>query len=702
MRSQNNRPWCALALKSRGFVVEQAIASFVPISSWKATMAGDYPQEKFAHAALEAGSFWEQWQTVARKVTLPVQLELLRKTGRYEAFNLHHIPYYDREPAVWPVPDHLFWESDVAKWIEGACYHLQSQPDPEIQSHVDHLANLIEKAQQPDGYLNIHFVVNKPDERWTNLRDLHELYNFGHLIEGALAHQAQCGSDRLIKVMLRFVDYCCTVFGNDSGKLAGYPGHPEVELALLRLYHRTRYAKCLELAAYFLTERGKDGGQFYKDEQAKRGEHKHTIPGMMPKPYSFWYMQAHKPIVEQDTIEGHSVRAMYLLTAVQDLVVTPDTTRFVSTQQIEQLSAAAMRLWKSMVLTKMYVTGGIGSIKQWEGFSIPYSLPLGTDEGGCYTETCAGIGVLMLADRLLHERLDGDVGDVAERVLYNSSITTGMSVDGRAFTYVNQLASSAEEPCERFDWFECACCPPNVMRTFGCLQGYFFGSLSSRTSDLAIHQIFAGRIDYLGNKVHMRTNYPHDGQVNIRVEAISPSATIWLRVPGWARSTYTFSGDVQLVNGYIAIEKPGEYKLSLQLRPRLLYSHPDSGPSRVSLAYGPLIYCIEDIDNPWIDDLPEREQHFKHLCFDLPADPSQISVLGQDSDGIIKLRVAAAGYTLKVEDARGFASAFEQDKQPGFYEEAGQGHDLVFIPYFYRCNRKGTKGRMRTSLRVKP
>ncbi|KAI3478217.1 hypothetical protein L1887_59890 [Cichorium endivia] len=512
-------------------------------------------------------------------------------------------------------------QSDVAKWIEGACYHLQSHPDPEIQSHVDHLANLIEKAQQPDGYLNIHFVVNKPDERWTNLRDLHELYNFGHLIEGALAHQAQCGSDQLIKVMLRFVDYCCTVFGNDPDKLAGYPGHPEVELALLRLYHRTRYAKCLELAAYFLTERGKDGGQFYKDEQAKRGEHKHTIPGMMPKPYSFWYMQAHKPIVEQDTIEGHSVRAMYLLTAVQDLVVTPDSTRFVSEQQIEQLSAAAMRLWKSMVLTKMYVTGGIGSIKQWEGFSIPYSLPLSTDEGGCYTETCAGIGALMLADRLLHEKLDGDVGDVAERVLYNSSITTGMSVDGRAFTYVNQLASSAEEPCERFDWFE---------------------------------------------------------------------------------STYDFPGDAQLVDGYIAIQRPGEYELTLQLKPRLLFSHPDSGPSRVSLAYGPLIYCIEDIDNPWIDDLPEREQHFKHLCLDLPAEPSQISVLEQDSDGIIKLRVAAAGYTLRVDDAQGFASAFEQDKQPGFYEEAGKGRDLVFIPYFYRCNRKGTKGRMRTSLRVKP
>ncbi|SPO29091.1 related to DUF1680 domain protein [Ustilago trichophora] len=666
-------------------------------------MAGDYPQEKFIHASLERGSFWERWQSVARTVTIPVQLDLLRKTGRYHAFDLKHIPYYDRVPTIWPVPDHLFWESDVAKWIEGACYHLQSHPDPQIQTHIEYLVELIEAAQQPDGYLNIHFVVNQPEKRWSNLRDLHELYNFGHLIEAALAYQAQTGSHRLIKVMLRFVDYCCTVFGTDAGKLAGYPGHPEVELALLRLYHRTAYDKCLQLATYFLTERGKNQGQFYKQEQARRGEHKHLIPGMMPKPYSFWYMQAHKPIAEQDTIEGHSVRAMYLLTAVQDLVASPDSARFTTQQQLDGLAAAARRLWENMIRTKMYVTGGIGSIKQWEGFSLPYSLPISTDEGGCYTETCAGIGLLMFADRLLHDKLDGQVADVAERVLFNSSITSGMSVDGRAFTYVNQLASSHDEPCQRFDWFECACCPPNVMRTFGCLQGYFFGAIKGKQSDVAIHQIFAGQIDYLGNKVKIETKYPTKGEVMIRVEQLAPSATVWLHIPGWAQSDFTFSASgAELVHGYLPITSTGEYHLRFHIKPRILLSHPDAGPSRVTLAFGPLIYCIEDVDNAWVDELPEKEQHFKHLCVEHIGAVSKICVRAPGQDGVIKLEMPRSGYNLKVDDNSGFAAAFEQTHLPGFYEEPGQGRDLVFVPYYYRCNRPGTKGRMRTSLHVKP
>ncbi len=179
----------------------------------------------------------------------------------------------------------------------------------------------------------------------------------------------------------------------------------------------------------------------------------------------------------------------------------------------------------------MYVTGGIGSIKHWEASAFAFTSHH-TDEGGCYNgDVCWHWLAHVWPTRLLHDKLKGDVGDVAESSAYNSSITTGMSVDGKAFTYVNQLASSAEEPCERFDWFECACCPPNVMRTIGCLQGYFFGTLSSRPTDLAIHQIFAGSIDYLGNKVHIRTAYPHDGEVDITVETVAPSATIWLRVP---------------------------------------------------------------------------------------------------------------------------------------------------------------------------
>ncbi|CAO1639556.1 unnamed protein product [Sympodiomycopsis kandeliae] len=221
-------------------------------------------------------------------------------------------------------------------------------------------------------------LLNEPDKRWSNLRDLHELFNGGHLIEAALAHQQLTKSDPLIKVMLPFIHYCATVFGPASKGLSlAIQTTPEIELALLRLYNRTGDQVCFDLANFFLAERGAQGGKYNIDEQAERGEHPGLAPAMMPKKHSFWYMQAHQPIVEQQEFEGHSVRAGYLLTAVADLIALNQR------PNVGQFSTALRRLWKSMVETKMYVTGGIGSIKQWEGFSVPYSLPQWTDESGC-------------------------------------------------------------------------------------------------------------------------------------------------------------------------------------------------------------------------------------------------------------------------------------------------------------------------------
>jgi len=375
---------------------------------------------------------------------------MLKSTGRYKAFDLQMQEYYKAPMHVWPVPQHLFWESDIAKFVEGVCYFLQTQEDGKLRAEVDHLVNLIESAQQSDGYLNIHFVVCEPEKRWSNLRDLHELYNAGHLIEAAVAHYNLTKSRQFVNVMLRFVKYASCIFGREKGKKRGYPGHPEIELALLRLYGITQ------------------------DQQ------------------SYWYMQAHKPIKEQESIEGHSVRAMYLLTAVADLTLTSRG------EQHNDLKEALYRLWKNMCNKKTYVTGGIGSVKQWEGFaSTDYSLPNGYDEGGCYNETCASIGQLMLADRMQALGLDGiQVTDIAERALYNSSITTGMSVDGRAFTYDNQLASSPGNPCERQTWFECACCPPNVLRTLAVIGGYFWAPLQG--GGIAIHHPFDGTITHNG------------------------------------------------------------------------------------------------------------------------------------------------------------------------------------------------------------
>lgn len=584
----------------------------------------------------------------------------------------------------------------MAKWIEGACYFLHSHPDKALSNHVQHLVDLIESAQQPDGYLNIHFVVNEPEKRWSNLRDLHELYNGGHLIEAALAHHRLTGSNQFLKVMLSFVHYCATVFGPASkGLKPGYPGHPEIELALFRLYERTGDSTAYDLGRFFLMERGANGGQYYIEEQAKRGEHPELAPAMMPKKHSFWYMQAHAPIVEQQEIMGHSVRAMYLLTAVADLVdlqhaSIPDGS--LQASEARDFDRALHRLWNNMVQSKMYITGGIGSIKQWEGFSIPYSLPQATDEGGCYAETCAAIGIVMVAERMLSMKLDGAIADVAERALYNASITCGMSADGRSFTYENQLASSPQDPCVRHEWFQCACCPPNVLRTLGILGGFFWSP--AREGGLAIHHYFDGSFEHDGTSVQIQTKYPWSGRVELSINSTAQDRPVWLRIPAWAHKDFTLSSrkpsDSNLHSGYLRLGS-GEHVLDLHLKPRLTFSHPYTGQDTVTMLYGPLVYCVEDVDHPW------EKNHFKDLCLPGDMDLSTVKAETRDDD-VTYLHVPKAGYHLRVSPD---AMANETSGKTEYVEDEGRGKDLTFIPYYYRANRKTDGVQVRTSLRVK-
>jgi DUF1680 family protein len=442
-----------------------------------------YPQKTFQNTTFADGFISRRREVVYRN-TLLYQLNVLKETGRYDAFRLKWHPSYNEKPNVWPVPNHLFWDSDVAKWIEGACYFLQWKENQEIDHAVKELVEMIGAAQQPDGYLNIHFTVVEPEERFSNLRDLHELYNAGHLIEAALAHNQHYQNTLLLSPILKYVDLLCTTFGPGLEQKHGYPGHPEIELALLRLYEKTGDERHLKLGRYFLEERGNPAGQngrhYYDVEGELRGDKENERPSYWPANRSYWYQQAHKPIVEQETIEGHSVRAMYLLTALADLDRLEGDGNSPKKRALD-------RLWSNMVDKKMYLTGGIGSQKQWEGFGIDYFLPLGTDEGGCYAETCAAIGVMMLAERLLQIDLDSKFADIMELCFYNA-VMTGMSVDGKRFTYINQLASSDKDLSKRAEWFTCACCPPNVTRLLGYIGGYLWSSkIDEEKKEVSIH-----------------------------------------------------------------------------------------------------------------------------------------------------------------------------------------------------------------------
>ena len=714
-----------------------------------------YPQENFFHTQLQPSSLVYKRREAVSVNTLLYQLDVLKRTGRYDAFKLRWQDVYSDTPNVWPIPNHLFWDSDVAKWIEGACYFLHKLQHPKILAAVHELVEFIRSAQQPDGYINIHFTVVEPGKRFTNLRDMHELYNAGHLIEAALAHHELFKTDALLEPMLKYVNLLHQTFGPNEGQIHGYPGHPEIELALLRLYRRTQDPKHLDLARFFITERGNPKGtkgqHFYEAEAAARGEDPRLRPSYWQSHDFLWYYQAHKPIVEQTTIEGHSVRAMYLLTGVTDLVHIERGDRH------QDLLSAVYRLWNNMVEKKMYLTGGIGAIKQYEGFGIDHFLPQGTDEGGCYSETCAAIGVMMLAQRALQIELNGSLTDIMELCLYNA-VLTAMSHDGTKFTYVNQLASSDKDLSKREEWFTCACCPPNILRLLGSISGYIWDWKPSTTAkaengpkmekmnghlqetesiNINVH-LFMPAIATVQTKggstirLEQQTEWPWKGDIRFSVQGakeLGVGIGFSIRIPAWADSwelnpslpsAVVSRGYLHLPQSYL--DSNPEFTLSIPLSVRLLTPHPATNQDTVSLARGPIVYCVEDVDNPFVDD------HFKSVVMSANPEITELEVQDeQTKDMYIGLSAHKSAGILNL---NGQSSSQEKDRENGLnghvdgeagrdptqsntrlqgwpslsqkellraHAQARMISELKFIPYYFRSNRGGI-GHMRVGL----
>ena len=657
-----------------------------------------YPQVTFKQTAFEKDSFWDLRRNAIRNSTIPFQLDMLKKTGRYDAFKLEWKPIYGDPPPSWPVPKHLFWDSDVAKWIEGAVYFLEEEKDSSINEAVGQLVDWIGKAQQPDGYLNIHFTVVEPDKRWSNLRDLHELYNCGHLIEAALSHHQHYGNDDLLDPLKKYADLLCKKFGPGPDQRHGYPGHPELELALIRLSERTGDIKYRNLATYFITERGNpkgvNGQHFYDVETQARGDHINMRPNCFPMARSYWYQQAHKPLLEQETIEGHSVRAMYLLTSVADMALYDSDFRKIYMPVLE-------RLWSNMVQKKMYLTGGIGAIDQWEGFGIDYFLPQSADEGGCYAETCASIGVMMLAERMLQLDLDAKYADVLELNLYNA-VLTSVSLDGKAFTYVNQLGSSDGNPSKREEWFDCACCPPNVTRLIGTLGGYVWTHREKgpSTVHINVHLYTSATLTFeaFGKRAQLvqRTKWPWVGEVEFElVPDETLDISLHLRIPQWADSWSLEPSlpGASITKGYLEIpsfwvKENTYFKLSIPIKPRYISPHFFTGQSVAAVARGPLVYCAEDVDNPWAPS-----DHFKTTILDTTIPLEEYYVRLADKEGWISVKAPNAARILRFNE--GSCSADWTGRT-----SISKPETVTFVPYFARANRGG-KGQMRVGLRTK-
>jgi uncharacterized protein len=547
-----------------------------------------YSPVNFADVSI-TGDFWrERLETVLTR-TIPSQHGKLEEVGILASLKLPK----PAPPLTIPRNLHgfttrIFWDSDVGKWIEAASYALAHRRDPDIEAKIDAIVDDLARAQSPDGYLNCWYDGREPDKRWTNLRDNHELYNAGHLLEGAIAYFRATGKRRFLDIMERAIDHIAATFGRGSGQKRGYPGHQEIELALIKLYRLTGDRRRLDLAAYFIDERGREP-HYFTQEALARGD----------DPAAYWaktyeYNQSHMPVREQTRMVGHAVRGMYMASAMADLAFELGDAG---------LKSACEALWRDVTTAQMYVTGGLGPDESNEGFTTPYDLPNET----AYAETCASVALAFWAHRMLHFDLDGRYADVMELALFNSALT-GLSREGTHYFYANPLESRGQH--RRWAWHVCPCCTMNVSRLVASIAGY---AVAASGDGVAFHLYggFETSVTIGGGKATFRERsaYPWSGDIRIEVEPETlASFDLKLRIPGWANgATAAVNGEAIALNpdrGYATVRRRWSFgdvvTLRLPMPAERLYSHPNvrMDVGRVALRRGPLIYCVEEADNP--------------------------------------------------------------------------------------------------------
>lgn len=561
----------------------------------------------------------------------------------------------------------VFQDSDFSKWIEAVGYSLAQHPDPELERIADEAIDVVCAAQYEDGYLDTFYIINNPKERFTNLRDHHELYCLGHLVEGAIAYYQGTGKDKLLKAAMRYADCVAEHFGNKEGKCKGYPGHEIAEMALTKLYDVTGETKYLDLAKFFVDERGKRPYYFTlerngKPEAENSSEHYH-------------YHQAHRPVREQDEAVGHAVRAVYLYSGMAEVAkYTGD----------EELLAACERLWDNIEQKKLYINGGIGASPEGEAFSYNYNLP----NDKMYNETCASIGLVFFARRMLEMMPRGRYGDVMERALYNGVIS-GMDLDGKSFFYVNPLevepegckkdAQRRQVALPRQKWFGCACCPPNLARLLSSIASYAY---SENEDTLFMHLYMGGNlVKKVGNnevKLSVESEYPWKDTISIKMnmEEVT-SFTMAVRMPGWCKDAkiYLNGEEVhpEINEGYAYLKrswKDGDaIRLVFPMTPVFYQANTKvrADIGQVALMRGPVVYCLEEADNG-------ANLHLVEVNAKAPVDEKhEVGELGDI------IRLTAQGRRIK-------ESSGDDLYQPFL----GYEYDTVtlnYIPYYTWCNR---------------
>lgn len=517
--------------------------------------------------------FWKKQVDTVSEVSVYNVYKRFEETGRFAALNCTWKPGDPFEP-------HIFWDSDIAKWIESVAFIIEKRPCPELEKVVDDVAEAMEKNADEYGYFNSCYLVHdKP--RWSDRTD-HELYCAGHLVEAAVAYYVATGKRKLLDVMEKYLDYIYNVFVVDASASFITPGHEEIELALIKLYDLTKNEKYLELCAFFINNRGNSTDKEY--------------PGVAHK-----YSQSHMPVREQKTAEGHCVRACYLYTGMADLARLTDD---------KELADACKAIFDDIINKKMYITGGIGSAGRGEAFTIPYDLPDLT----AYSESCAALSLAWFAQRMLLLENDAKYADTIERVLYNNGLSS-VSLDGKAFFYVNPLAirthllernTSQENTHEnltitqRKEVFDCSCCPPNITRFIASVADFLY---TYDEDTVYVHQYMASETKTENFSISQITDYPNSGKIEIRTSNIK---NIAVRIPGWCEKySVTVDGensDFEVVKGYAKLTNLSEESviiLDLDMTPFVVYptSKIKDYISRAAVQRGPVVYCAEGADN---------------------------------------------------------------------------------------------------------
>jgi DUF1680 family protein len=517
-------------------------------------------------------SFWAPRQETNRIASIPVNLENLEKAGNLQNFRLA------ARQATSGFQGPVFMDSDVYKALEAASYSLATHPDPDLEKRLDAIIASLAAAQQRDGYLNSYFTVKEPTKRWTNLRDWHELYCAGHLFEAAVAHFQATGKRTFLNVAVKLADNIDSVFGPPPKRL-GYPGHPEIELALIKLWRVTGERRYFNLARFFIENRGR---KFFAEE--------HRTP---LDQYDGTYWQDDVPIYEHNNIKGHAVRAAYLMSGATDVAAETGDARL-----LKMLD----RVWHNTTERNMYLTGGIGPSASNEGFTEDYDLPNAT----AYQETCATVALAQWNHRLALLYGEAKYADIVERALYNGMLA-GVSQDGTKFFYVNPLESNGTH--HRKPWFGCACCPPNAARTIASLGGYAYAvSDDALWVNLYIQGSVKAQIAGAPIELQVTTDYPWDGSIVLKPRLTKPARfQLRLRLPDWCQAPKVRVNGRSEINprierGYAVLnrdwKKGDKVELELPMPVQRVAANPNvkADHGRLAIQRGPIVYCVEQCD----------------------------------------------------------------------------------------------------------